>query len=242
MSDAPAAESGEEGKFVTTQLCPLTVLRLEEYFKKAARTGKEFGGLLVPNGVGHLRIDDENKGNRKEVSVPTGPIMFHTHPANCEPLPERGRLPCAIGVPSARDMNNILITAMVDLPDKFVAHIIISHDGLYVVEVPPAKRRALLARACKITGSEEPGDDMAAPPPSKACGMLVAAINRVFEELDAFETKYRDRLLDAKTERPYETFVKDWKKHIRTYKVAGVAPFRVTAVDRFDKEFRLELP
>lgn len=205
--------------------------QLRHYF--ATSEGRaEFGGNLVVTPEGTLMVDPESAGagKRKSVTVPSGPIMFHTHPADCKPEPVRGSGPCAIGVPSARDMSNIFLTAVAEIPEVFRAHVVFSHDGWYVVRVPADARRALQASICQC----DYGANV-----DRMCKALVDRAGKdVYERLRRFEVAYNTELSGAQDKAPYRDFVHDWLRMIQGFEVAGVVPFEVQLVQP-GEEFEL---
>ena len=95
------------------------------------QTGREVGGVLTvkskDNGGGAELIPVFNaNGGSNSINVRSDvPYNFHTHPGVCQ-----SKHSCSFGVPSSQDMRQILEAAV----DGNVAHFVVAHEGLYVVQ------------------------------------------------------------------------------------------------------------
>lgn len=92
----------------------------------------EVGGSLVCSPSGELVVGQTTAGEQRAVEIPIAAVNFHTHPNFC-----RGRVDCALGVPSAADMHEI---AQATKLHGSMYHVVFAHEGTYVVRAPQPSR------------------------------------------------------------------------------------------------------
>jgi len=174
---------------------------------------RELGGeLTIAKSSGHLVIRSEVNGQTRTISVDTADVNFHTHPGTCKDI--EGASKCAIGVPSSSDMAEILRRAF----SGNRAHVIASHDGIYVVQVKPAYVRALLNEAYADSKPSEQkywntltaeARFTSTPPSLKR--LVETYAKRIYSEFDALEEWFYTNFERT----TYRAFRKKWLAHAR---------------------------
>lgn len=121
-------------------LDPSMYLSLQRALHDGSITHEIGGTLRIRDSDGMLVIQQQTKGGGDSVRVPTGLIMFHTHPSSCGD--DRGA-GCALGMPSFQDVRRFHIDSVMH---DCALHYVFAKDGTYVVSVrPEAKRRLRMA-------------------------------------------------------------------------------------------------
>ena len=94
--------------------------------KDQLKKSHEVGGVFVQQGNNLIPRFTSN-GNSNSITVESNiPFNFHTHPGTCD-----NKMSCSLGMPSSQDMKQILAAAK----EGNVAHFVVAHEGLYVVQV-----------------------------------------------------------------------------------------------------------
>lgn len=99
-------------------------------FEQWLDNSHEVGGAVQETSDGRLEFvplsDGKDENEPWTIEIPSSEIMFHTHPLGC---PDKNRHDlCGYGVPSSRDLQQFL------REKKSSSHVIVSHDGLYLME------------------------------------------------------------------------------------------------------------
>lgn len=226
---------------IAARLSDAAIATIAASFRGATR---EVGGLLALNAEGTLDVTRmSGDGRVASVTVPVGPVMFHTHPGTCvnycrrvvgpNGRPRRRcvrtRVACAFGTPSSRDVEGFFLLAT---RGRCHTHLVASRQGsAYVMYARPGFVEAVARTPFRRLGGVDramalrSGYDASLPghAPRNVDAVTVTCARR----LRLLARRLEDDFSRNFHRTDHATFARRWVQAVNAFSFAGMHPLLV---------------